>query len=121
MLINKAKSYVEKLELKLDQNGLIPTIIQDVNNGDILMLAYMNLESLAISLVEGYTCFWSRSRQILWRKGETSGHRQMIKSILIDCDRDTLVIKVNQIGAACHNGTRTCFEEHLDINKPILS
>ena len=97
--------------IKLSDNKLIPAIIQDAETGDVLMLAYMNKESLSISLREGRTCFWSRSRQVLWRKGETSGHIQKIKSIHLDCDRDTLLIHVEQIGPACHTGTHSCFRE----------
>ena len=95
--------------LKANADGLIPAIVQDAQNGAVLMLAYMSRDSLRISLEEGRTCFWSRSRQELWRKGETSGHIQKIISITIDCDRDTLLIAVDQTGAACHLGTRSCF------------
>ena len=98
-------------DLTYNADGLIPAIVQDVENGDVLMLAYMNAESLKISLDEGRTCYWSRSRQELWRKGETSGHIQKIRSITTDCDRDTLLIKVDQTGVACHKGTRSCFTE----------
>jgi len=96
-------------ELKFDEKGLIPAVIQDCKNGDVLMVAYMNKESLKISLREKRTCFYSRSRKMLWRKGETSGHVQKIKSIYYDCDKDTLLIKVQQIGAACHTGEWSCF------------
>jgi len=96
-------------DLKYTPDGLIPAIIQDAENGEVLMLAYMNAESLNISLEEKRTCFWSRSRQQLWRKGETSGHIQTIRSITTDCDRDTLLIRVKQVGPACHTGTRSCF------------
>lgn len=99
--------------LTYNADGLIPAIVQDVENGDVLMLAYMNAESLKISLNEGRTCYWSRSRQELWRKGETSGHIQKIRSIITDCDRDTLLIKVEQVGVACHQGTRSCFTESV--------
>lgn len=99
--------------LKYDADGLIPAIIQDADNGMVLMLAYVNSESLKISLAEGRTCFWSRSRQELWHKGDTSGHVQKIVSITTDCDRDTLLIAVEQTGAACHNGTRSCFTENI--------
>lgn len=98
-------------DLTYNKDGLIPAIVQDVEDGDVLMLAYMNAESLKISLDEGRTCYWSRSRQELWRKGETSGHIQKIRSITTDCDRDTLLIKVEQVGVACHQGTRSCFTE----------
>ncbi|MFC1619973.1 phosphoribosyl-AMP cyclohydrolase [Candidatus Neomarinimicrobiota bacterium] len=100
-------------ELKYNADGLIPAIIQDVQSGQVLMLAYMNSESICISLNEGRTCFWSRSRSQLWRKGEISGHIQQIRSISTDCDRDTVLIQVEQTGAACHNGTRSCFEQRL--------
>ena len=97
-------------QLKYDKNGLIPAIIQDYKTGDVLMIAYMNKESLKITLKEGRTCFWSRSRKVYWRKGETSGHVQKVKSIYYDCDKDALLIKVNQIGGiACHTGERSCF------------
>ncbi|UCD38181.1 MAG: phosphoribosyl-AMP cyclohydrolase [Fidelibacterota bacterium] len=98
-------------DLTYGSDGLIPAIIQDGENGDVLMLAYMNADSLRISLEEGRTCFWSRSRRKLWRKGETSGHVQHILSISTDCDQDTLLIRVKQRGAACHNGTRSCFSD----------
>lgn len=101
-------------ELKYGPDGLIPAIIQEVENNEVLMLAYMNAESLNISLEEGRTCFWSRSRRKLWRKGETSGHIQTIRSITTDCDRDTLLIRVEQIGSACHTGTRSCFADAVE-------
>jgi len=101
-------------ELKYDEKGLIPAIIQDVNNGDVLMLAYMNRRSLEMTLDTGYTHFWSRSRQKYWKKGETSGHVQEVKGILYDCDADTLLVKVIQHGpAACHTGNRTCFYRNI--------
>ena len=105
-------------DLKYTPDGLIPAIIQDAENGEVLMLAYMNAESLKISLEEGRTCFWSRSRQQLWRKGETSGHIQTIGSITTDCDRDTLLIRVKQVGPACHTGTRSCFTAAVTISPP---
>ena len=95
-------------ELKFDANGLIPAIVVD---GKVLMLAYMNKESLEISINEGTTCFWSRSRKELWRKGETSGNRQHILSIKADCDRDTLTVLVKKDGPACHTGAETCFND----------
>ena len=98
-------------ELKFDANGLIPAIIVDAVNGKVLMLAYMNKESLEISINEGTTCFWSRSRKELWRKGETSGNRQHILSIKADCDRDTLTVLVKKDGPACHTGNETCFND----------
>ncbi len=97
------------VELKYDANGLIPAIVQDHYTKKVLMLAYMNEESLKISLEEGMTCFYSRSRQELWRKGETSGNRQHIMSIRTDCDCDTLLVDVIKDGPACHTGSESCF------------
>ena len=100
-------------ELKFDANGLIPAIVVDAVNGKVLMLAYMNKESLEISINEGTTCFWSRSRKCLWRKGETSGNKQHIVSIIADCDRDALTVTVYKDGPACHTGADSCFNELL--------
>ena len=97
------------LELKYNSDGLIPAIVQDHYTKKVLMLAYMNRESLDISIKEGMTCFYSRSRQTLWRKGETSGNRQHIVSIRTDCDCDTLLIDVIKDGPACHTGAESCF------------
>ena len=96
-------------KLKYDSRGLIPAIVTDAESGKVLMLAYMNRESLEISLREGYTCFWSRSRGELWRKGETSGNRQRIVSVTADCDADTLLVSVVKSGPACHTGAESCF------------
>lgn len=96
-------------ELKFDSNGLIPAIVVDYASKKVLTLAYMNRESLEITLEEGTTCFWSRSRQKLWRKGETSGNFQHVMSITADCDKDALVVKVKKDGPACHTGTDSCF------------
>lgn len=100
------KKYFKKAEL-------IPAIVQDAENGEVLMLAYMNEESMAKTLETGYTWFWSRSRQELWNKGATSGHLQKVVEIYSDCDDDTLLVKVIQTGAACHTGNRTCFFERI--------
>jgi len=99
--------------LKYDQNGLIPAIVADYYTKQVRMMAWMNRESLEISIREGMTCFFSRSRRQLWRKGETSGNRQHIVNILCDCDRDTLLIEAICDGPACHNGTQSCFTEEL--------
>lgn len=96
-------------ELKFDQNGLIPAIIQDSKSGDVLMLGYMNEESIRRMLKQKKTCFWSRSRQKFWTKGETSGNFQNVREIFYDCDKDTLLIKVDQKGVACHTGQWSCF------------
>lgn len=100
-------------ELKYDDKGLIPAIVQDAENGDVLMLAYMNGESLRMTLDTGFTHFWSRSRQKYWKKGETSGHVQEAREIFYDCDADTLLVKVIQHGSACHTGNRTCFYRQI--------
>jgi phosphoribosyl-ATP pyrophosphohydrolase/phosphoribosyl-AMP cyclohydrolase len=97
------------MELKFDEKGLIPAIVQDFYTKEVLTLAYMNEESLKITEKEGYTCFWSRSRQELWRKGETSGNKQKVVSITADCDGDALVIEVIKDGPACHTGAESCF------------
>ena len=97
-------------ELKFDEKGLIPAIVVDAISGKVLTLAYMNRESLQISMEKGLTCFWSRSRQELWLKGETSGNYQHIVSITADCDKDALVVMVEPDGPACHLGTTSCFE-----------
>lgn len=97
--------------LKFDSAGLIPVIVQDYYSKQVLMLAYMNRESLEISIREGTTCFFSRSRQELWRKGETSGNRQHIASIMADCDMDTLLVEAIVDGPACHTGEKSCFFE----------
>jgi phosphoribosyl-AMP cyclohydrolase len=95
-------------------NGdLIPAIIQDCKTNDVLMLGYMNKESLGLTIKTGRTWFYSRSRQSLWNKGETTGHFQEVKEIYFDCDEDTLLIKAEQIGVACHTGERTCFYRRL--------
>lgn len=101
-------------KIKFDRHGLVPAIIQDCKNSDILMLAYMNKESLHRTIKSGRTCFWSRSRRKYWIKGETSGNFQFVKSIFYDCDADALLIKVKQIGAACHTGNRSCFYRKIE-------
>lgn len=112
-------------DLKFDSNGLIPAIIQDHRSGQVLMMAWMNRESLAKTIETNKTHFFSRSRNKLWLKGESSGHVQHVKSIAIDCDADVLLIKVEQIGAACHEGYQSCFfrerqagETDWKINQP---
>ena len=100
-------------ELKYDSHGLIPAIVVDASTQKVLTLAYMNRESLAVSMEEGRTCFWSRSRRELWRKGETSGNVQHILDITADCDRDALVVRVDKEGPACHLGTDSCFNQRV--------
>ncbi|MBL7219798.1 MAG: phosphoribosyl-AMP cyclohydrolase [Phycisphaerae bacterium] len=100
--------------LKYDASGLIPAVVADAETNEVLMVAYMNKDSLADTVRTGKTHFWSRSRQKYWMKGESSGHTQEVKGIYTDCDMDTLVIKVAQKGAACHNGYRSCFYRKLN-------
>lgn len=101
------------VEIKYDEKGLIPAIIQDSSNNEVLMMAYMNEESLNKTLASGYTWFFSRSRQQLWMKGESSGNTQKVEQILYDCDEDTLLIKVKPAGPACHTGNYSCFYRDL--------
>ncbi|MBQ2888640.1 MAG: bifunctional phosphoribosyl-AMP cyclohydrolase/phosphoribosyl-ATP diphosphatase HisIE [Firmicutes bacterium] len=107
------------MALKFDENGLIPAIVQDYHTGQVLTLAYMNEESLAISLAEKRTCFWSRSRQQLWRKGEESGNVQHIVSITADCDEDALLVKVTKEGPACHTGKESCFHNPVYLDAAV--
>jgi phosphoribosyl-AMP cyclohydrolase len=99
--------------LKFDANGLIPAIIQDHANGQVLMMAWMNEESLRRTIDTGKCTYWSRSRPSFWVKGETSGHTQIVKRISVDCDQDCLLIQVEQMGAACHENYRSCFYRDL--------
>ena len=101
------------MELKFDEKGLIPAIVQDHYTKEVLTLAYMNAETLALTIAEGRTVFWSRSRQELWNKGATSGNMQEVKELWADCDSDTLLVKVDSPGPACHTGNRTCFFKKL--------
>lgn len=113
----------EEIESKLtfDAQGLIPAIVQDYVTHEVLTLAYMNRESLKISLTEGNTCFFSRSRQCLWRKGETSGNTQKIVALRADCDGDALVVEVKKSGPACHTGAESCFFEELYEDETLKS
>lgn len=107
------------VELKFDTQGLIPAVVQALD-GRVLMVAYMNAESLAMTIESGYTHFWSRSRQSLWKKGETSGNVQRVRRLWVDCDADTLLVQVEQTGPACHTGEPTCFFQPIegDFGKP---
>jgi phosphoribosyl-AMP cyclohydrolase len=102
------------IKFKCDENGLMPAIVQDHKSREVLMLAYVNKQAFKKMLAVGKTCFYSRSRKTYWIKGESSGHIQRIKNITTDCDRDTLLIQVEQKGGACHLGYRTCFVHLLD-------
>lgn len=101
-------------ELIFDERGLIPVIAQDADNGDVLMFAWANREALERTLEEGRMVYWSRSRQELWRKGDTSGHTQHVEELRVDCDADVVLARVHQQGAACHTGERTCFFRGLE-------
>jgi len=109
--------------LKYDSAGLVPAVIQDYENGDVLMVGYMNREAVRRTLTSGRTCFWSRSRQQYWVKGETSGSTQEVKSVYVDCDKDCFVVKVDQKGTACHMGYRSCFFRQVDSegNEEIIA
>ena len=109
-----------KLDFSKSSDGLIPAIAQDYKTGEVLMLAYINEESWAETLKSGYATYWTRSRQKLWKKGESSGNLQEVKEILVDCDEDTVVFKINQIGdAACHVGYRSCFYRKVEGDQLI--
>jgi len=114
--------------LRFDAQGLIPAIVRSADDGEVLMLAWMNEAALADTLASGYLCYWSRSRGKLWRKGETSGQRQRLIRLRLDCDGDTLLVDVEQTGVACHTGRRSCFYREFDkkvselkVVAPVLS
>lgn len=106
----------EDLEQYFAKGELIPAVVQEASTGQVLMLAYMNKESLKSTLESGYTWFWSRSRQELWNKGATSGHLQKVVAMYSDCDNDTLLVQVEQTGAACHTGHHSCFYTKMEGN-----
>lgn len=106
----------ENLEQYFAKGELIPAVVQEASTGQVLMLAYMNKESLKRTLESGYTWFWSRSRQELWNKGATSGHLQKVVAMYSDCDNDTLLVQVEQTGAACHTGHHSCFYTKMEGN-----
>lgn len=105
--------------LRFDAHGLIPAIVQDHYTKQVLTLAYMNAETLALTIAEGRTVFWSRSRQEIWRKGETSGHVQRVVSITADCDKDALVVEVVKDGPACHTGAESCFFDPVYVSDEL--
>ena len=113
-MVNAFEVNEERIEkLKFDASGLIPAVAQDVKSGDVVMLAYMNKESLTETIKTGYATYFSRSRQQLWKKGETSGNVQRVREILYDCDGDALLLKIDQTGVACHTGEYSCFHNLL--------
>jgi phosphoribosyl-AMP cyclohydrolase len=101
-----------------NERGLVPAIVQQWDTKEVLMLGWMDAEAFRRTMTEGRVTFWSRSRQEYWRKGDTSGHVQYVRSVALDCDGDTLLLGVEQVGAACHTGTRTCFDS--DILEPVV-
>jgi phosphoribosyl-AMP cyclohydrolase/phosphoribosyl-ATP pyrophosphohydrolase/phosphoribosyl-AMP cyclohydrolase len=101
-------------ELRYDQNGLVPAVLQDAATGEVLMVAWMNLEALQLTRSTGEAHFWSRSRQQLWHKGAISGNVMRVRQIMVDCDADTLLVRVDPAGPACHTGERTCFYRELE-------
>ena len=105
---------LDGVNVKFDGNGLVPCVVQQEGTGEVLMVAWMNAESLALTIKTGTTWFWSRSRQELWNKGATSGNMQQVKHLLVDCDADTLVAVVDSPGPACHTGHRSCFFREID-------
>ena len=106
-------------KLKFNEDGLVPAIVQDAKSGRVLMMAWMNAQSIDRTIATGTTHFWSRSRKTIWMKGETSGHKQTVKRISLDCDGDTLLIEVDQEGAACHEGYRSCFFRAYENGKIV--
>lgn len=107
--------------MKFDSNGLIPAVVQDAENGEVLMVGYMNKEAVERTLATGKVTFWSRSRQKFWVKGETSGHFQHLRGMYVDCDEDCLLVKVEQIGPACHEGYRSCFFRQVSTDGTELT
>ncbi len=112
-------SFIEKL--KFNEDGLIPAIVQEAGTGRVLMMAWMNRASVERTVATGNTCFWSRSRQKFWIKGESSGHFQKVKDMALDCDGDTLLVQVEQTGAACHEGYKSCFFRSVSASGDALS
>ena len=123
MTMTIASPLVETMldSLAFNEDGLIPAIAQQFDTGEVLMMAWMNRESLKETLHTSRTCYFSRSRQAFWRKGDTSGHIQIVKSVHVDCDSDTILVMVDQTGAACHEGSRTCFTRTATNEKGINS
>lgn len=112
--MSDTSSVIERVRFAAD--GLVPAVIQQWDSREVLMMGWMDAEALRRTLTEGRVTFWSRSRQEYWRKGDTSGHAQYVRSAALDCDGDTLLVQVDQVGVACHTGTRTCFDaDTLDV------
>ena len=110
-----AANVADQLGVRFDERGLVPCVVQQQGTGEVLMMAWMNAESLALTVSTGTTWFWSRSRQELWNKGATSGNVQHVKRLLFDCDADTLLVIVDSVGPACHTGHRSCFYREVQL------
>ena len=108
----------DAINVRFDERGLVPAVVQQAGSGEVLMVAWMSAESLALTLETGTTWFWSRSRQELWNKGATSGNMQQVRRVLVDCDADTLLVEVDSPGPACHTGHRSCFFREIGASVP---
>ena len=118
-LSGSAQDETVELRPRFDEHGLVAAIAQDADTNEVLMLAWMNAEALQQTIDTGRAVYWSRSRKSLWRKGDTSGHVQHVRSVALDCDGDALLVRVDQVGAACHTGDRTCFDADVTFLAPI--
>ena len=115
VVLEGTANVADQLGVRFDERGLVPCVVQQQGTGEVLMMAWMNAESLALTVSTGTTWFWSRSRQELWNKGATSGNVQHVKRLLFDCDADTLLVIVDSVGPACHTGHRSCFSREVQL------
>ena len=115
VVLEGTANVADRLGVRFDERGLVPCVVQQQGTGEVLMMAWMNAESLALTVSTGTTWFWSRSRQELWNKGATSGNVQHVKRLLFDCDADTLLVIVDSVGPACHTGHRSCFYREVQL------
>ena len=115
VVLEGTANVADQLGVRFDERGLVPCVVQQQGTGEVLMMAWMNAESLALTVSTGTTWFWSRSRQELWNKGATSGNVQHVKRLLFDCDADTLLVIVDSVGPACHTGHRICFYREVQL------
>ena len=115
VVLEGTANVADQLGVRFDERGLVPCVVQQQGTGEVLMMAWMNAESLALTVSTGTTWFWSRSRQKLWNKGATSGNVQLVKRLLFDCDADTLLVIVDSVGPACHTGHRSCFYREVQL------
>ena len=115
VVLEGTANVADQLGVRFDERGLVPCVVQQQGTGEVLMMAWMNAESLALTVSTGTTWFWSRSRQELWNKGATSGNVQHVKRLLLDCDADTLLVIVDSVGPACHTGHRSCFYREVQL------